>query len=129
MVLSQVKGWEGAVAVAEEALDGYFVSPEYRTFSCVPGKCIPEYLSAIVRTPFFHRMLVDATKGQGARRERTRPEMLLPMQVRMPTISNQERAIRILKRAGKVLHIQQHSAAELDALLPSILDKAFKGEL
>ncbi len=50
VVLSQVKGWEGAIAVCKSDLAGWFVSPEYRTFRCIPGKASPDYLALLVRT-------------------------------------------------------------------------------
>ena len=77
LVLSQVKGWEGAVAVCGSELAGKFVSPEYRTFRCITGEANPGYLSALVRTEWFWRKLTHATRGVGARRERTRPEQFL----------------------------------------------------
>jgi type I restriction enzyme S subunit len=52
VVLSQVKGWEGAIGVADPSLDGWFVSPEYRTFRCRDGQADPDYLSKILK---FHR--------------------------------------------------------------------------
>ena len=33
LVLSQVKGWEGAIAVCDKELAGWYVSPEYRTLA------------------------------------------------------------------------------------------------
>jgi type I restriction enzyme S subunit len=41
LVLSQVKGWEGAIAVCDKELAGWYVSPEYRTFSCIPNQAVP----------------------------------------------------------------------------------------
>ena len=73
LVLSQVKGWEGAVAVCDSDLAGWYVSPEYRTFRCIPSESRPGYLSAVVTTEWFWSRLKDATRGVGARRERTRP--------------------------------------------------------
>ncbi len=74
IVLSQVKGWEGAIAVCPPELAGMYVSPEFRTFRCVPGKALPEYLAALVATPWFHDHLKGLSRGVGARRERARPE-------------------------------------------------------
>jgi len=129
VVLSQVKGWEGAIAVCPSDLAGRFVSPEYRTFRCTPDKAIPEYLSILVGNPWFWRRLSDLTRGVGARRERTRPEQFLRMELPMPSIEEQRFAIPIFTRFEQFKRLQAETAAELDALLPSILDKAFKGEL
>src|SRR5205823_12635521 len=53
LVLSQVKGWEGAVAVCPDYLAGRYASPEYRTFRCKDKVANPEYLAAIVPSPCF----------------------------------------------------------------------------
>jgi type I restriction enzyme S subunit len=45
LVLSQVKGWEGAIAVCPSNLSGRYVSPEYRTFSCILRQCYTRLFS------------------------------------------------------------------------------------
>jgi len=129
LVLSQVKGWEGAIAVCTTTLAGRYVSPEYRTFRCVPGKALPEYMSALVATPWFWSQLKNLTRGVGARRERTRPEQFLRMKILMPTLEQQEQALSLLEGLEAIKPMQAETAAELDALLPSVLDRAFKGKL
>ncbi|MHC5675617.1 restriction endonuclease subunit S [Nostoc sp.] len=129
LVLSQVKGWEGAIGVCPSYLVGKYVSPEYRTFRCIPGKAIPKYLSALVATPWFWTKLKDLTRGMGGRRERTRPEQFLKMKIPMPTVEYQQKAISIFNKIHKMKPVRVEAMKELDALLPSILDKAFKGEL
>ena len=86
LVMSQVKAWEGAVAVCEKNLAGYFVSPEYRTFRLDPSEVLPSYLAAIVKTEWFWSRLKDATRGVGARRERTRPEQFLNIEIPVPEV-------------------------------------------
>jgi type I restriction enzyme S subunit len=79
LVLSQVKGWEGAVAVCPSELEGWFVSPEYRTFRCISGEARPEYMATLVRTEWFWskskhatRVSVPAANVQGRRSLRYR---------------------------------------------------------
>lgn len=129
LVLSQVKGWEGAIAVADDDLAGWFVSPEYRTFRCIASEASPDYLSALVRTEWFWRRLQNATRGVGARRERTRPEQFLNIKIPMPNLDQQKSAVAVFKMLEALKGPQTQTAAELDALLPAILDRAFKGEL
>jgi len=51
----------------------------------------------------------------------------------LPPIDQQRRVVEYLDnvqaKVGSLKRTQDEAAAELDALLPSILDKAFKGEL
>lgn len=129
LVLSQVKGWEGAVAVCPGELAGYFASPEYRTFSVIADQCVLDYLSAIVSTAWFHEFLAEATRGQGARRGRTRPELFLKIRIPMPSIDNQRRGTRVFRQFGMIAPDLKRCEAELETMMPAILDRAFKGEL
>lgn len=61
--------------------------------------------------------------------ERTRPEQFLNIEIPIPTIEKQIQGERVFAQMDAVKNLQAETAAELDALLPSILDKAFKGEL
>lgn len=129
LVMSQVKGWEGAVGVCGSELAGHFVSPEYRTFRCIPSETRPDYLAALVRTEWFWGRLKDATRGVGARRERTRTEQFLNLQISIPDVEKQEIGERIFAEVDALKVMQARTATELDALAPSILHKAFRGEL
>jgi len=124
-----VKGWEGALAVCAKHLDGWFVSPEYRTFWCIDREARPGYLAPIVRTDWFWNRLTQATRGVGARRERTRPEQFLNVEIPMPDSRSQAIGERVFAEVDALKRLQTETAAELDALLPAILDRAFKGEL
>lgn len=129
LVLSQVKGWEGAIAVCPSSLSGWFVSPEYRTFRFDPTEARPGYFAALVRTEWFWQRLGSATRGVGARRERTRPEQFLAVEVAIPEVRLQEHGEEVFSRVGGLKRLQAETQAELDALLLSMLDRAFKGEL
>lgn len=129
VVLSQVKGWEGAIGVCPRHLCSHFASPEYRTFRCRAGRSRPDYLDAVLKTPWFLSLLNRVSRGVGARRERTRPEDFLALRLPMPSLYEQTKFINVIKRLDELKVLQAETAAELDALLPSILDKAFKGEL
>ena len=125
IVLSQVKGWEGAIARCPAELSGWFVSPEYRTFRCKPDQASGEYIGEIVRTEWFWQQLQDATQGVGARRERTRPERFLNIELVLPTLSDQLRLVEVLKRQtllkAKHAAIRQANAA----ILPATLERVF----
>jgi type I restriction enzyme S subunit len=125
IVLSQVKGWEGALAVCPPHLAGMFVSPEYRTFRCVPALASPAYLADLIRTPWFWSLLQAATRGVGARRERTRPEQFLNIELPMPEWPHQLQVVEILSRQ---VELQKRHAAIREAnqaLLPSTLERVF----
>lgn len=122
-VVSQVKGWEGAVAVCDDDYAGLFASPEYRTFRCHPSVLRPTYFAYLCRTPWFHAKLAPATRGQGARRERLRPEMLMAVSIPLPPVDVQARLERIFGRIDAASNAS--SADDIDHLLPAMLHQAF----
>lgn len=129
LVLSQVKGWEGALAICPRNLEGWYVSPEYRTFRCIASEALPAFLAPIVRSEWFWSRLGSATRGVGARRERTRPDEFLNVEIPMPSVEEQELGIRVFADMAHVARVCDETTPELDALIPAILDRAFKGEL
>ncbi|MGH8147918.1 MAG: restriction endonuclease subunit S [Rhodanobacteraceae bacterium] len=125
LVLSQVKGWEGAIALTPPSLIGRFASPEYRTFRCIEGEASADYLGELVKTPWFWSLLQDATRGVGARRERTRPEQFLNIALPMPKYTDQCKAVRMFSRMNT---LKTHHAALREAngaLLPATLERLF----
>ncbi|MFZ2451507.1 MAG: restriction endonuclease subunit S [Methylovulum miyakonense] len=128
ILLSQVKGWEGALAVCPPELSGMFVSPEYRTFRCKPSLASPAYLGELIRTPWFWSLLQAATRGVGARRERTRPEQFLNIELPMPELDKQLKIVEILSRQNKLKqrHIAIREANQ--ALIPATLERLFSDQ-
>ena len=128
LVVSQPKGWEGAIAVCAKNLTGWFVSPEYRTFRCHDDQLTSRYLDMLIRTPRFQNQLVQLTRGQGARRERLRPEMLLAMSTKMPSLDAQATALDVIDQCRIVRDKRGEIEKELGALLPAMLHEVFGGE-
>ena len=128
LVLSQVKGWEGALALCPPELAGMYVSPEYRTFRCLPDEATPGYIGELVRTPWFWSLLQEATRGVGARRERTRPEQFLNIELPMPPQEKQQKVVDILRRQARLRSRHTTIRQANDALIPAMLERVF-GEL
>lgn len=123
-VVSQVKGWEGAVAVCDDDHAGLFASPEYRTFRCNPQALNAAYFAYLCRTPWFHAKLAPATRGQGARRERLRPEMLMAISIPLPPVDVQDGLAAVFDRVAAAA--AGSGVADLDHLLPAMLYEAFR---
>lgn len=125
ILLSQVKGWEGAIARCPAELDGWFVSPEYRTFKCKQELASDEYFGELVKTEWFWSQLQEATRGVGARRERTRPEQFLNIEIPLPQLDGQLKIVEIMRRQtplkAKHAAIRETNAA----LLPATLERVF----
>lgn len=123
VVLSQVKGWEGAIAVCPKALSGMYVSPEYRTFRCKPNIASPTYMQEVVRSQWFWKYLQEATRGVGARRERVRPEKFLAIELHMPSFERQKTIVAILNSLEAARQIRTKIQPSIDAVMPSVLQK------
>jgi type I restriction enzyme S subunit len=126
ILLSQVKGWEGALAVCPPELSGMFVSPEYRTFRCKPSLASPAYLGELIRTPWFWSLLQAATQGVGARRERTRPEQFLNIELPMPELDKQRKIVETLSRQNELKQRHAKIREANQALIPATLEQIFQ---
>lgn len=129
LVLSQPKGWEGAIAVCGETEDGLFSSPEYRTFRCKPEVCLAEYLREIAKTPWFQNKLAKLSRGQGARRERLKPDMLLNLRIAMPSLADQKIAVALSSRLSCAQKLNFEIAKLSEDVLPGMLRQEFAGVL
>lgn len=123
IVLSQVKGWEGAIALCPKSLSGMFVSPEYRTFRCKPNTASPPYMQEVIRSQWFWKYLQEATRGVGARRERVRPEKFLAIELHMPSLARQEIIVSTLNALQIARGLRVAAQPGIDALLPSVLQR------
>jgi len=78
-------------------------------------------------------MKCDGLSHGTSGKDRIKPELFLIMQVPLPPLDEQRHIVAHLDalqaRVDALKRLQAETAAELDALLPSVLDKAFKGEL
>jgi len=91
----------------------------------------PDYLYRYFQTPSYWAQITDEKKGTG--QPNVNGKKLANIRVPVPPAEEQRRIVEYLDGlAGQVTaltQLQSETAAELDALLPSILDRAFKGEL
>lgn len=90
-----------------------------------------EYLYRYFQTPSYWSQITDEKKGTG--QPNVNGQKLSNIRVPVPPPEEQRRIISFLDelqaKVDPLKQLQAQTAAELDALLPSILDKAFKGEL
>ena len=129
LLFNIVFAWEGAVAVAKPEDHGRVGS--HRFLTCVPK---PELVtSSFLQFHFLTdeglEQLSQASPG-GAGRNRTLGQKAFhKLEVPVPAFEKQLWFTSLLEKA-EVLKQWEHDAdEELDALLPSILNKAFKGDL
>jgi type I restriction enzyme S subunit len=90
-----------------------------------------EFLLHYINSPYFREQVLNVCRGLTTPHIRVKdaPNFLIPL----PPIEQQNYIVHYLgglkAQKDKLVASQSQTTAELNALLPSILDKAFKGEL
>ena len=129
VLLSNIKAWEGAIAVVDSKDNGRVGSHRYLT--CVPldGKATATFVCFYLLSPTGLFAVNEASPGSADRNRTLGMEALQKIPIPTPSYEKQCWFDQIQQSIEDARNLEARSAAELDALLPSILDKAFKGEL
>jgi len=130
-VLVTITGAIGRVGVVRNIDEPSHVS-QHVALVRVPDTISPYYLYWYLRAPTFGRSQTEG-KTYGATKPGINLTNLRMLQIATPSMEQQQAIIAYFDdleaKVNILKQLQSESAAELDALLPSILDKAFKGEL
>ena len=125
----KLMAWEGALSVVPHECDGCVVSTEFPVFEVLEEKVLPEVLDTYFKTPSVWPTLAGASTGTNVRRRRLNPKDFLTHKMPLPSKPTQQRLRHVAQELSSTRRLQSATAAEIDALLPAILDRAFKGEL
>jgi type I restriction enzyme S subunit len=128
-VYPKLMAWEGALGVVPPECDGCVVSPEFPVFEVVEELVLPEVLDTYFRTPEVWPEIAGASTGTNVRRRRLNPKDFLNYRIPLPSRTTQERLRKVQAEVRTLRCLQSQSAVEIEALSPSILDRAFRGEL
>jgi type I restriction enzyme S subunit len=129
LVFNNVFAWEGAVAVAQSEDEGRFGS--HRFITCTPriGTSTSNFLRFFFLTKEGLSLLGEASPGGAGRNRTLGVEALMRIPVPLPDYRAQNWFDNLQGEVGLLKRMQSETTSKLDALFPSILDKAFKGEL
>ena len=128
-VYPKLMAWEGGLGVVPPECDGLVVSPEFPVFEVDENHVLPETLDVYFRTPFVWSLLANISTGTNIRRRRLHPSNFLKYEFPLPPMKIQQKLRTVRRRGDEMQRLREEAMKELDNLLPSILDKAFKGEL
>lgn len=128
-VYPKLMAWEGALGIVPPECDGCVVSTEFPVFEVLEDRVVPEVLDTYFRTPSVWPELSSASTGTNVRRRRLNPQDFLSYEMPLPSWKTQMTFRKIRAEMDTLKHLQAETATELDAMLPGILDRAFKGEL
>lgn len=129
ILVSNIKAWEGALAVAKPEDDGRVGSHRYLT--CVPneGVATPRFVCFHLLSPEGLSQIGEASPGSADRNRTLGAKAFLRIPIPVPEYSKQLWFDSLCGEVDALKRLQTQTASELDALLPSILDKAFGAEL
>jgi type I restriction enzyme, S subunit len=97
-----------------------------------PRKVLPEYMEQLLKSPPLREQIERGASGTSPTMKNISKEKVLALRLPPLSLPEQRRIVAELDalqaEVDALKRLQAETAAELDALLPAILDKAFKGE-
>jgi type I restriction enzyme, S subunit len=123
----------GVVAAARENHSNLMISGKIIRLKPDLHKIDPRFLEISLSSPFSQEYLVSRKTGLADAQVNISQSIIRSMPISYPSLPEQHRIISYLdvlqSNVDTAKRLRQESLKELDALLPAILDKAFKGEL
>ena len=128
-VYPKLMAWEGALGIVPPSCDELVVSTEFPVFDIDEKVMLPEVVDTYFRSPEIWPRLSGQSGGTNVRRRRLNPQDFLSLEMPWPSDATQQAIRDTMERLSDITSLQTETAAELDAMVPAILDRAFKGEL
>jgi len=129
LVFNNVFAWEGAIAVSQAEDEGRVGS--HRFITCVPhdGVVLADFLCFYFLTPEGLERIRESSPGGAGRNRTLGLEKLAQIEVPIPAYESQVSFGRLIQKVRAMQTVRDTARNELKAMLPSILDRAFKGAL
>jgi type I restriction enzyme S subunit len=126
-IISKIDARNGAMGMIPAELEGAVVTGDFPLFN-FSDDVIPLYFYHFSNTHYFDNACKQASEGT-TNRKRLKLDRFSKIEIPLPSIEEQNRIVAILNKANNIRQTHKEQAQELTELLPSLLDKAFKGEL
>ena len=131
LVMSQLFGWEGALALSGEGFAGKFVSPQFPTFRVIDERLDRAFLGWWLQRPSVWEQLKQRAKGMGDRRRTLNPEALLGLKISLPAVEEQRSVVgkieAIATRVAEARRLRQEIQDDAKALLHSVFHRLIQG--
>jgi type I restriction enzyme, S subunit len=129
LIFSNVFAWEGGIAVAREEDNDRYGS--HRFISCVADKekALEDFLCFHFLSPQGLKDINACSPGGAGRNKTLGLEKLMKISVPVPDINLQRDFVKLIHKVNAMKELHTETEKDLDQLLPSLLDKAFKGKL
>jgi len=125
IVISNIKAWEGAIAVAGEADHGRFGSHRYLTCVVDSKRALPEFVCFYLLSASGLEQVGLASPGSADRNRTLAVDRLHKIKVPVVPLATQAEFQKLLDLRRKVRTEAAQASKRTDALLPSLLDRIF----
>lgn len=125
-------GTVGRCCIVPRESDGWLINYHIIRVALNRSRVEPKFIHWTIRYSENAKAYLEENI-RGATREGVNSKIVSPLPCRVPSLSKQRRIVAYLDdlqaKVGGLKQLQTEITTQLDAFLPSILDKAFKGEL
>ncbi|MET4218880.1 type I restriction enzyme S subunit [Bradyrhizobium sp. LB14.3] len=126
IVFSNIKAWEGAFAVAKPEHHGKVGSHRYLTSVVDSKRATPNFLWYFLQSDAGLAQVQAASPGSADRNRTLNQKKLAAIEVPLPSLDAQVWFDELQQKAGAVQAGQVEVAAELDHLIPALMQQAFR---
>ena len=127
IVISKVKGWEGAIALVTDEFEGAFLSPVYPTFSVISEKKTDiRFIHYFLKQKTIWTKLLNKSKGIGARRNSISEAQFLNLDIGIPPLAEQKRIVDKIESVQKKVEQIRKLRAEQEKEISNLLYNCFK---
>jgi type I restriction enzyme, S subunit len=125
LVFSNLMAWEQAIAIAAPEDDGTVGNHRMLTCEVNPDLALPGFLFAYFQTAEGFADVVGHSPGTIARNKTLSSRRLPTVEVPVPALETQHWYEALQAKARRIQQLRVESAADIDALMPSLLDEVF----
>lgn len=126
LLVAEIDAKAGGFGMVPEELNGALVSSHYFLFEVVESRIDREFLGFFVRTRAFRKQV----EAQGSTNYASiRPDDVLGYEIPLPPLTEQQRVVSLLRTIERLVEEAVELNSQVIALLPAVLDRAFRGEL
>ena len=128
LIFSNVFAWEGGIAVTQEEDNDRYGSHRFISCNCDLEQVLPEFLNFHFLTPKGLEEINRCSPSGAGRNKTLGLKKLEAIEVPVPDIEEQKKFVKMLNQFNQLKKQKNERENELSELIPSLLDKAFKGE-
>ncbi|MBF0392023.1 MAG: restriction endonuclease subunit S [Alphaproteobacteria bacterium] len=129
LLFSNIKAWEGAVAIVANDDDGRYCSHRYITCAADQAQVLPAFLGYYFRTPQAVWQLAQASPGSADRNRTLSMAALKRILVPLPSLEEQGRIVAQLNTVVAKLHQIDAIHGEIDRTIAALEKKALVDEI